>query len=277
MAERSTPGMKVALTIAGSDPSGGAGIQADLKVFAAMGVFGATAITAVTVQNTTGVKDKKILDGQFVDQQIAIVADDIEVDATKTGMLGNEANVVAVAKAVKRHKLEPLVVDPVMVATSGDSLLDEGAVKTLTQHLLPLAAVVTPNGREAAALLGHNDPIEDVFAATEAARQICSQYGARACVVTGIHRPNDHEGEAVDVYFDGNQVQELVSEWRQTTNLHGTGCTFSAAITAALAKGQPIDEAVQTAKAVVSEAVRQTTDLGRGASPINHLAYANVK
>ncbi len=277
MAERTTPGAKVALTIAGSDPSGGAGIQADLKVFTAMGVFGCAAITAVTAQNTTEVKDTMILEPGLIDQQVEAVAGDIEIDATKTGMLGNAAAVSAVAKAIKRNKLAPLVVDPVMVATSGDRLLEEAAVKTLCQELLPLAAVVTPNRDEAAALLGRDAAIEDVFSASQAAKEICDQFGVKSCIVTGIYRPNDHEGEAIDVYYDGTQAHEIAGEWRATDNLHGTGCTFSAAITAALAKGQPIEEAVATAKNVVTEAVRQTTDLGRGASPVNHLACMNLK
>jgi len=270
------------LTIAGSDSSGGAGIQADLKVFSVMGVFGSTAITAVTAQNTTGVKNSLLLTPEQVDQQIDAVAGDLKVDATKTGMLGNAAIVETVAKAIKRNNLFPFVLDPVMVAKSGDSLIDEAGVKAIVKKLVPIAAVVTPNRLEAGRLLGSAAPIGDVFAATEAARQICSKLGARACVIKGIKRPNDQEGDAVDVFAftnaDGKlETKEVVSLWRITNNTHGSGCTFSAAITAGLALGKPLDEAVQVAKNVVSEAIRQTTDLGHGNAPVNHLAYAQVK
>lgn len=274
---RTTPGTTTALSIAGSDPSGGAGIQADLKTFAALEVFGCAVITAITAQNTTAVKHSHALDATWVEQQIDAVTGDIQINATKTGMLPTVKVVKTVAKAIKRNKLAPLVVDPVMVATAGQALIDDDAVKVICDQLLPLAAIVTPNAQEATRLLGQKDAVTDVFSATEAAKQICNQFGAKGCVVTGINRPNDEEGEAVDVYFDGQDTHEVASEWRNTTNLHGSGCTFSAAITGALALGQPIDEAVQTAKAVVSEAVRQTTDLGHGNAPVNHLAYLKVK
>lgn len=277
MPDRSTPSIKTALTIAGSDPSGGAGVQADLKTFAALEVFGCAVITAVTVQNTLAVKDSFDLSPELVEQQIDAVADDIRIGATKTGMLANAAITRAVAAAVKRHSLAPLVVDPVMIATTGYSLLEDTAAKTLAEHLLPLATVVTPNGAEAAKLLGKTEPITDIYSASEAARMICRTFGPKACVVTGIKRTHGQEGEAVDVCFDGKDTKELVSDWRPTSSLHGSGCTFSAAIAAALALGQPLETALQTAKAVVSEAIRQTTDLGRGHSPVNHLAYLKVK
>ncbi len=278
MSERTTPDIKAALTIAGSDPSGGAGIQADLKSFATLDVFGCAAITAITVQNTSAVKSSHPLEPDLVAQQIDVVASDIPIAATKTGMLANAAIVKAVAQAIKRNKLAPLIVDPVMVATSGGTLLDDAAVKVLCDQLLPLAAAVTPNAHEAARLLGKGaDAVTDIYTATDAARDICNRFGVKACVVTGIKRPDDHEGQAVDVYFDGKDVHEITSDWRPTSNTHGSGCTFSAAITGALAMGQPIDEAIQTAKAVVSEAIRQTTSLGHGNSPVNHLAYLKVK
>lgn len=277
MEARTTPGTKVALTIAGSDPSGGAGIQADLKTFAVLDVFGCAVITAVTVQNTVAVKQSHALAPDLVDQQIEAVASDIQIGAAKTGMLPNAAIVHSVATAINRNKIAPLVIDPVMVATTGHELVDNDAVKTMCKALLPVAALVTPNAHEAARLLGQSEPVADLYGASEAAKQICGRFGARACIVTGLKRSNDQDGQAVDVYFDGSQVHEIVSAWRSTPNLHGSGCTFSAAITAAMALGQPIDKAVQTAKAVVSEAIRQTTDLGRGCSPVNHLAYLKVK
>jgi len=274
---RTTPGSKAALTIAGSDSSGGAGIQADLKTFAVLNVFGCTAITAITAQNTRGVKRAQLLDPALVSEQIETTAGDIEIDATKTGMLGNAAIVEAVVSAIKRHKLFPLVVDPVMVARSGDSLIDDSAMKAICRKLLPLAAVITPNRHEAARLLGQSNPIEDVNAAGGAAREICRRFSARACIVKGIRRPNDEEGEAVDVFFDGDAAHEIVADWRPTASTHGAGCTFSAAITGALALGQPLNEAIQTAKSVVTEAIRQTTDFGQGNSPVNHLAWLKVK
>jgi hydroxymethylpyrimidine/phosphomethylpyrimidine kinase len=278
VAERTTPGIKIALTIAESDPSGGAGIQADLKTFAIMGVYGCAAVTTVTVQNTTGVKDCLPLTPEWIDQQIAAVANDLRVDAVKTGMISNAESVIAVAKAVKRHNLAPLIVDPVMTTkNSGNVLLNDAAIAALCKHLLPLAAVVTPNKTEAARMLGKTDPITYIYQAGEAAKEICRRYGAKACIVTGIKRAdNPQQPQSVDLYFDGANLQELSGEWRPTQNLHGAGSTFSAAITAGLALGQPIDQAIKTAKAVSIEAIRQTTDLGHGTGPVNHLAYAKV-
>jgi len=274
---RTTPGTPVALTIAGSDPSGGAGIQGDLKTFAAMGVFGCAAITAITAQNTTAVQHIHPLDEELIDQQISSVAGDIALGATKIGMLANAKIVAAVASAIKRHKLVPLVVDPVINATTGRQLSDDASVQAMCSLLLPVAAIVTPNREEAARLLNLKNPIEDIFGAADAAKQICADFGAKACVVTGLERKTNEQSEAVDVYFDGTDVHEIATEWRPTTNLHGSGCTFSAAITAAMALGEPIDQAIQTAKSVVSEAIRQTTDLGQGTSPVNHLAYLQIK
>lgn len=277
MATRTTPGTTAALTIAGSDPSGGAGIQADLKTFAAMEVFGCAAITAITAQNTTGVHHSHPLDPHLVEQQIDAVASDIAVHATKIGMLANAAVAALVVKTLKRLKLAPLVVDPVITATTGQRLTDDPAVQILCNELLPLATIVTPNAQEAACLLGQTEPISDIFTASDAAGQICARFGVKTCIVTGIERKSDQTTEAVDLFFDGQDVHEIASEWRPTTNLHGSGCTFSAAITGALALGQPLDQAVQTAKIVVSEAIRQTTGLGQGACPVNHLAYLKIK
>ena len=193
----------------------------------------------------------------------------------KSGMLPNAEAVRAVASVVKQRNLAPLVVDPVMVSTSGDTLADQGAVDALGE-LLKLAAVVTPNADEAARLLGDGSPPEDTSAAATAAKKICDRFGVKACVVTGLRRPRDGNDEAVDVFYDGDETQELATDWRDTPNLHGSGCTFSAAIAASLAKGQALADAVRTAKAVVAEAIRQTTDLGHGNGPINHLAYSQV-
>jgi len=274
---RTTPGSHVALTIAGSDSCGGAGIQADLKTFTVLGVFGATAVTAVTAQNTTGVKKVQVLEPDLVAQQIDVVASDIKINAAKTGMLGSAKNVEAVVDAIKRNGLYPLVVDPVMVAKSGDELIDDDAVKRLIKELLPQATVVTPNRHEAQKTLGMSKPINDLTTAAAAAREICLRTGASAALVKGFKRPNDEEGEAVDFFFDGEEVQEIAADWRPTDNTHGSGCVLASAITAGLALGHSLLDSIQTAKGLVSEAIRQSTDIGNGRAPVNPLAYLAIK
>jgi hydroxymethylpyrimidine/phosphomethylpyrimidine kinase len=255
--------MKLALTIAGSDSSGGAGIQADLKTFAAHGVFGLSAITAVTAQNTTGVSDVAIMPPALVTAQIDAVISDLGADAVKTGMLGNAAVAIAVADAVERLALRRLVVDPVMVATSGARLLDEAAVHTVRARLLPLAMLVTPNVAEAEILTG----LRIVTAAdlATAARRLV-ELGARAALVKGGHL----EGPAIDAYWDGSTALELVAERLPARNTHGTGCTLSAAITARLALGDDLPDAVRRAKAYVTKAIAQAPSLGRGHGPVQH-------
>ncbi len=274
---RTTPGVKVAMTIAGSDSGGGAGIQADLKTFTVMGVFGVTAITAITAQNTKKVQHAYPLTVEQIEQQIDAITSDIEVHATKTGMLPNADVVRAVARSIKRANLMPLVVDPVMVAKSGDALVDDAAVKAIAKELLPLAAVVTPNRAEAASLLGLSSPLAGISEAGAAAEQICKRFGARACVIKGFTKGTSTEGEAIDVYYDGAQVLEVAGPMRGTNNTHGAGCVFAAAITAGLALGEPIEKAIATAKELIGEAIRQTTDIGKGRSPVNSLAWLNVK
>jgi len=277
VAQRTTPGTDIALTIAASDSCGGAGIQADLKTLTAMRVYGATAITAVTAQNTQGVMHMQLLAPELVEQQIDAVAGDLNISATRTGLLGSSEIIEIVAKAIKRHTLAPLVVDPVMISKNGDALIDDDAVESLAKHILPLCAIVTPNRHEASRLLGRPQPIADITIAKSAAKEICERFGARSCVIKAFRRPNDQEGDAVDIFYDGEQANEIVSEWRPTENTHGSGCVFAAAITGALALGQPLDQAVQTAKTVVSEAVRQCTDIGQGKSPVNAVAILDVK
>lgn len=274
---RTTPGLPVALTIAGSDSGGGAGIQADLKTFTAMGVFGTSAVTAITAQNTQGVRQSLILEPDLVNAQIDAVASDIILHATKTGMLGNAAVVKIVAKAIERNNLYPLVVDPVMVSKNGDVFLDDDAIKAMAKELLPQAAVVTPNRAEAAKLLGKSGTIDSIESAGGAAEEICQQFGVRACIIKGFKRDNDEEGEAIDIYYDGNEVREVASAWRPTENTHGAGCVFAAALTAELAKGADLDDAVVEAKETISEAIRQCTDLGSGRSPVNPLSRIKVK
>jgi len=274
---RTTPGSTVALTIAGSDSGGGAGIQADLKTFTVMGVFGASAVTALTAQNTTGVKAIEHVEPDFVARQIDVVAGDIKVKATKTGMLGSAKTVEAVVDAIKRNSLYPLVVDPVMIAKSGDALIDDDAVSVLIKQLLPQATLVTPNRHEASKILGTSKSIDDLTQAASAAREICLRTGASACLLKGLKRPNDEEGEAVDFFYDAEEVQEIAADWRPTENTHGSGCVLAAAITAGLAKGHDLIDAIQTAKGLITEAIRQSTDIGSGIAPVNPLAYLDIK
>lgn len=256
--------MKVVLTIAGSDSGGGAGIQADLLTLAAHGVHGTSAITAVTAQNSVAVLDWVALEPRMVVAQIEAVAGDMPVAAAKTGMLATAAIVAAVADAIARLALPFVVVDPVMVAKSGDRLLDPEAEAAYRDRLLPLATVVTPNLPEAEALLGR--PVRTLSDMREAARALHAM-GARAVVVKGGHL----EGDAVDVFFDGRRLEELPAARIATANTHGTGCTYSAAIAARLALGDPLLEAVRGAKAYLTEAIRRSYSVGRGHGPVDHL------
>jgi len=256
--------MKVALTIAGSDSGGGAGIQADLKTFAAHGLHGASAITAVTAQNTVAVRAWAALEPSMVVAQIEAVAEDMSIAAAKTGMLANAGIIEAVADAVARLDISPLVVDPVMVAKSGDLLLDESAERAYLEQLLKVATVVTPNLMEAEALLGR--PVRDLGAMRVAAREL-QALGARAVVVKGGHL----EGSAVDVFFDGARIVELPAPRIPTNNTHGTGCTYAAAIAARLALGDELLEAVRGAKKYVTEAIRRSYSVGHGHGPLDQL------
>jgi hydroxymethylpyrimidine/phosphomethylpyrimidine kinase len=256
--------VKAALTIAGSDSGGGAGIQADLRTFAAHGIHGASALTAVTAQNTVAVVDYVALEPRMVVAQIDAVASDIPLSAVKTGMLANGAIVEAVAEAVARRRLPHLVVDPVMVAKSGDRLLDAAAEAAYRERLFPLAEVVTPNLPEAEALLGR--PVRTLEAMRQAARDLHA-LGPRAVLVKGGHL----DGDPVDVLFDGERMEDLRAPRVETRNTHGTGCTLSAAIAARLALGEDLRAAVRGAKAYLTEALRGAYTLGRGAGPVDHL------
>jgi len=256
--------VKVALTIAGSDSGGGAGLQADLRTFAAHGLHGASAVTAVTAQNSVAVLDWVALEPRLVVRQIEAVATDMTVAAAKTGMLATAAIVTAVAEAIERFSLPLVVVDPVMVAKSGDRLLDRDAEAAYRERLLPRATVVTPNLPEAEALLGR--PVRTLDQMREAARALVA-LGPRAAVVKGGHL----EGEPVDVFFDGERLQELHAPRIDTRHTHGTGCTYSAAIAARLALGEPLLEAVRGAKAYLTEAIRRSYAVGRGHGPVDHL------
>lgn len=253
-----------ALTIAGSDSGGGAGIQADLKTFSALGVFGMTAITALTAQNTTGVAGIVEVSPEFVRQQIHAVVSDIGVDAAKTGMLSSAPIIEAVADEIRRHRISALVVDPVMIAKSGAHLLRPEARDALRRTLLPLAQVVTPNLHEAGALVDRRvETLQDMEEAARALRAL----GPRYVVVKGGHL----KGAAVDVVFDGDQFERLEAPRVETQHTHGTGCVFSAAVTAGLARGAPVPQAIRDAKAFITAAIRSALPLGSGHGPANPL------
>ena len=256
--------MVTALTIAGSDSGGGAGVQADLKTFAAHGVYGASAVTAITAQNTRGVSAVQALPPELVVAQIDAVVADTGADAVKTGMLANRPVVEALADAAKRHRWTRLVVDPVIVATPGTRLLDEGALDELRGRLLPLALVVTPNIPEAEALSGV--AIQDEEDVREAARRILA-CGPDAVIVTGGHRPATEMVE--DVLLDRNGIRVFRVPRVPGGPVHGTGCTFAAALTARLASGQMLDEALPAAQAYLAGAIRHGRD-GRGGRLLNH-------
>jgi hydroxymethylpyrimidine/phosphomethylpyrimidine kinase len=255
--------MRTALTIAGSDSSGGAGIQADLKTFAAHGVFGCSAITAVTAQNTLGVTAVAELDAAMVVAQIDTVLADFEIHATKIGMLSSAAIVTAVSEAVARHRLRNVVVDPVMIAKGGARLLDERAIDAIRTRLIPLATIVTPNVFEAEALTGRSIAnLEDQHAAAAALLHL----GPGAVLVKGGHL----DGPAIDVLHDGRDTIELRADRIDTRHTHGTGCTLSSAIAARLALGDDIISATRQAKEYVTRAIAQAPGIGKGHGPLEH-------
>jgi hydroxymethylpyrimidine/phosphomethylpyrimidine kinase len=257
--------MKKALTVAGSDSGGGAGIQADLKTFMAHGVYGMSAITAITAQNTVGVRAVELLDPALVAAQIAAVLDDIGADAAKTGMLGAAPIIEAVAASLRHYRLTNLVVDPVMIAKSGDRLLAEAAVAALRTTLLPLALVLTPNLPEASVLLGR--PVATMEDMPAAARALLA-LGPRYVLLKGGHLPGD---EVMDLLDDGEEVLVLRSPRVPTRHTHGTGCTYSAAIAALLARGLPVPAAVREARAYLIGAIERAEAIGAGHSPVHHL------
>lgn len=261
--------MRTVLTIAGSDSGGGAGIQADIKTFCAFGVFGATAITAITAQNTVEVSAVEALAPTLVVAQIDAVVTDIGADAVKIGMLANREIIRAVSDAVRRHELQNVVLDTVMVSKGGARLLDAEAVEALVTDLLPLAAVATPNAVEAEVITGR--PVRTVAGLHEAAAALVG-LGARAVVVKGGHL----EGPAIDVFHDGRTSLEIYADRLPGPHTHGTGCTFSAAIAARLALGDEMEVAVRAAKKYVTQAIAAAPRLGRGHGPLGHIPAADI-
>lgn len=266
--------MLTILTIAGFDPSGGAGILADIKTFAAMGCFGTAAITSITSQNTQAVYGAYHQSAEVLRAQIEPVVADFEIAAVKTGMLPTEETILAAAEAIDRHRLPNVVIDPVIRSTSGFDLIDEAAMKCLVTHLLPLADVITPNMVEAERLTQHE--VRDLAGMKRAAHliyELCEsgsyeRVGRRAVLVKGGHLA----GDAVDVLYDGQELREFRSPRIETTSTHGTGCTLSAAIAALLAKGFDLNSAVERAKCYINDALLTAPGLGHGAGPLNHMA-----
>ena len=253
-----------AMTVAGSDSGGGAGIQADLKTFAALGVYGASAITAITAQNTLGVTDVLELPTAIIESQIDAIVTDIGADAVKTGMLSSSDIIEAVAAKLREHGLNRLVVDPVMIAKGGDRLLRTDAVDALRSALAPMAMVITPNAPEAETLTGLTITTPDD--ARTAAKALVDELGARSAVVKGGHL----EGPAIDVLYDGAEFRTFSAERIDTPNTHGTGCTFASAVAAGLAGGMSIPDAVGRAKNYVTAAIRANFPMGGGHGPLNH-------
>jgi hydroxymethylpyrimidine/phosphomethylpyrimidine kinase len=262
-----TPLTPVALTIAGSDSSGGAGIQADLKTFAALGVFGASAITALTAQNTTGVTGIHVVPPDFLRAQIDAVFADLDVGAVKIGMVAGQATVEAIADALARWPQVPIVLDPVMVATSGARLLEPEAVNALRVRLIPKAALITPNLPEAAALL--DEPVASTASAIAAQGRRLLVLGCTAVLIKGGHGQGS---ESVDYLVDGRGTVALPAPRIATQNTHGTGCSLSSAIAAGLARGEPLEAAVRSAKAWISAAIAAADrfSVGHGHGPIHH-------
>ena len=256
----------IALTIAGSDSGGGAGIQADLKTFHRFGVFGTSVITAITAQNTRGVSAWTATTLDLVRAQIDAVATDLRPGAVKSGMLAEAGVVRTVAERLREHALGPYVLDPVMVATSGDPLLEESAIAAIRDELFPLATLVTPNLDEAALLVG--EQVRDAAGMHRAARVMVERFGAQAALVKGGHLAGP---EAIDVLFDG-ELHEFRHPRLETRSTHGTGCTLSAAIAAHLALGDTLVDSVQKSLDWVHEAIRTAPGLGEGNGPLNHFA-----
>lgn len=256
--------MQVALTIAGSDPSGGAGIQADLKTFHQFGVYGMGVVTLLTVQNTQAVSKVQVMDPAFVKEQIEALISDIPPHAIKTGALGNAVVIEAVASCAEKFRV-PLIIDPVMISKHGAVLADEGALKKLVMRLLPLAYLVTPNLEEAAVLSGieYKGP-ESVPLMAEAILKL----GPAAVLVKGGHRSDSAE----DFLLTPKGGRSYKTEKLDTANTHGTGCTFSAAMTALTAKGENLHSAVSRAKEYITRAIREAPGLGKGIGPVNHFA-----
>jgi len=262
--------LPVAITIAGSDSGGGAGIQADLKTFAVMGVHGTSAITSITAQNTVEVRAIHDIPPHIIEAQILAIHDDIGIEAGKTGMLSSKPIIDIVAKTINKIQI-PLVVDPVMIAKSGAKLLRDDAIEALIRNIIPLATVVTPNIPEAEVIVGKK--IHTPKDSIEAAQIIVEEKGAEAAIVKGGHLENEY---SIDYLYYNGKIKEIKSPRIMTKNTHGTGCSFSAAIAAGLAKGKSIEESVEIAKKFISMAIDYGLNIGKGHGPVNPLAWTMI-
>ena len=265
--------IQVAMTIAGSDSGGGAGIQADLKTFQELDVFGTSAITAVTAQNTLGVHDVYPIQADGVIAQMRAVLDDFDVKACKTGMLFSAEIITAVASLLKEYPPIPLVIDPVMIAKGGHSLLQQQAIQALKEQLIPLATVITPNIPEAEVLTGMKISTDEEV--QQAAKKLI-ELGTHAVVIKGGHRSDLLD--AKDYYSDvDGQSFTVTTPWIQTKDTHGTGCTFAAALTAFLARGYSLPDSVAESKQFIQAAIEKGLKIGSGHGPTNHWAYGKIK
>jgi len=265
--------MKTALTIAGSDSCGGAGVQADLKTFSVLGVYGMSALTAITAQNTTGIKETVELDPRFVRKQIETVAGDIQADACKTGMLATAEIVGVVADAIRDNKLQPYVCDATIISKNGERLLKDDGIEVVKRWLFPIATVVTANRREAALLAGVAlESLTNIAAAKDAARRLIAM-GAKSAVIKGITVGE----QMIDLFFDGREFLEFAGTLLPHEKTHGSGAVFSAAITAGLANRLELIPAIDQAKQVVTMAIQYSDGQGRGTAPVNVLAFAPKK
>lgn len=266
MAHRGVASLKIAMTIAGSDSGGGAGIQADLKTFHQFGVYGASVVTAITAQNTLGISGIHPVPPDLVAEQYLQIVSELDVTAAKTGMLVNTGIITALAEILSDHPLSHLVVDPVIFSGRGSILLDTTAAGILIERIFPLATVVTPNLEEAAFLID-SDPIESLDEMISASEKIRAM-GPGAVLIKGGHLPM--EEDAVDLLYDGVSSTEFRSPRHERKQIHGTGCTLSAAITASLAKGRSLAEAILSAKNFITDAIRNAPDIGKGQVLLNH-------
>lgn len=262
------PKHPIALTIAGSDSGGGAGIQADIKAMQANGVFATSAITAITAQNTQAVTHAMDLPLDIIEAQIDAVFDDFEIGAVKTGMLSSATIIETVARKARQWQMKPLVVDPVMISTSGFKLLQDDAVESLVKQLIPLATLVTPNTHEAGHLIG--EEIHSLEDAKDAAWRIKAM-GPEAVLVKGGHL--EGTTEAIDVFYDGVSFSYFKAPFIDTPHTHGTGCTYASAIAANLAKGVVLATAIEQAKRYVTEAIRHGLAIGKGNGPTHHFYF----
>lgn len=258
--------LPTALTIAGTDPTGGAGVLADIKAFSSREVYGMAVVTSLTAQNTLGVQDVYNVPLDFIDKELKSVFEDEVPKAMKTGMIAEADMMTLIAKYIKEYKI-PYVMDPVMIATSGDRLMTEASMDTLISTLIPLADIVTPNLHEAEAIVGRRmDSTEDV---ERALKVIVDDMGAKSVIIKGGHL----EGDATDYMYDGERMTKLSAPRIDTNQTHGTGCTFSAVLTAELAKGKTKEAAFKTAKAYITDAIKHAPGIGQGNGPVNHFSY----